>query len=145
MECRRVANYPTGDENPICLTLTDCSEARLEQESSRCLNGKLEDRLIKKTDELIGTNLILQQKIEELSLSRHQVVEKEAMLKAIFNAAIEGIFTIDKSGIIRSANSAVQIIFGYSPDELIGRGINMLIPDSKRKNRIRIYRSKTLR
>ncbi len=133
VECRRVVNYQDSDENHIFLTLTDCSETKLALESSRCLNSKLEDRLVKKTHELIGNNIILQQKVEELSLSRHQIVEKEAMLNAIFNAAVEGIFTIDNSGIIYSANSAIQTIFGYSPDELIGLSINMLIPDTKRK------------
>jgi PAS domain S-box-containing protein len=133
LECRLAMNYQTNNQNFTFLMLTDCSESSLEQESSRCLNGKLEDQLNNQADELIGTNLILRQKIEELSLSRHQLVEKEAMLNAIFNTAVEGIFTIDKTGIICSVNTAVQTIFGYCPDELVGRSVNLLIPASNRK------------
>ncbi|MDD2661991.1 MAG: PAS domain S-box protein, partial [Methylococcales bacterium] len=42
----------------------------------------------------------------------------EAKLNAIFNASVEGIITVDKSGVIVSANTAVEAIFGYQPEEL---------------------------
>jgi PAS domain S-box-containing protein len=52
----------------------------------------------------------------------------EAKVNAIFNASVEGIITYDKSNLIVSANAAVEIIFGYKPEELIGCNICTLIP-----------------
>jgi PAS domain S-box-containing protein len=61
--------------------------------------------------------------------------QMEAKLNAIFNAAVEGIITIDMSGIIVSANTAVEAIFGYKPEELTGCGIDRIMPSwSKEKH-----------
>lgn len=54
----------------------------------------------------------------------------EAKLNAIFNASVEGIITYDMSDTIVSANAAVETIFGYKPDELIGCSICKLMPSS---------------
>ena len=54
----------------------------------------------------------------------------EAKLNAIFNASVEGIITINREDIIVSANTAVETIFGYKPEELMGRGIGELMPSS---------------
>ncbi|MEI6066447.1 MAG: PAS domain S-box protein [Methylococcaceae bacterium] len=52
----------------------------------------------------------------------------EAKLDSIFNASVEGIITVDMSNNIVAANAAVETIFGYEPEELVGRGISNLIP-----------------
>jgi len=43
---------------------------------------------------------------------------------------VEGIITFDMSNIIISANAAVEAIFGYKPEDLIGCNINKLMPAS---------------
>ena len=52
----------------------------------------------------------------------------EAKLDSIFNASVEGIITVDMSNNIVSANAAVETIFGYKPEELVGCSISNLIP-----------------
>ncbi len=59
-----------------------------------------------------------------------QLKQIEAKLNAIFNASVEGIITYDTSDIIVSANAAVESIFGYKPEELVGCSICKLIPSS---------------
>jgi PAS domain S-box-containing protein len=54
----------------------------------------------------------------------------EAQLKSIFNASVEGIITTDMDNAIVSANAAVETMFGYKPDELVGCNINKLMPSS---------------
>ncbi|WP_340122773.1 PAS domain S-box protein [Methylobacter svalbardensis] len=58
--------------------------------------------------------------------------QMETKLNAIFNAAAEGIITVDMTGNIVSANTAVETIFGYKPDELLGCSIDKLMPSSPR-------------
>ena len=54
----------------------------------------------------------------------------EDKLNSIFNAAVEGIITYDMSGTIVSSNAAVETIFGYQPEELVGCSICKLMPSS---------------
>ena len=56
----------------------------------------------------------------------------EAKFNAIFAASVEGIITYDTSNFIVSANAAVETIFGYKPEELVGCNINKLLPSSPR-------------
>ena len=49
-----------------------------------------------------------------------------------------GIIIIDDRSIIQAANSTASDLFGYSSEEIIGKNVNMLVPQSIRKNHIRI-------
>ena len=48
--------------------------------------------------------------------------------RAIVDTATEGIVTIDKAGIIATANDAAAQMFGYSEAELLGRNVKILMP-----------------
>ncbi len=52
------------------------------------------------------------------------------LLNAIIENAIDGIIIIDAQGNIRLANPSVCELFGYTPDELIGSRIEMLMTKS---------------
>ncbi len=54
--------------------------------------------------------------------------ENPVMLQAVLNAAVDGIVLIDTSGIIQLVNPAVQKMFGYPPEELLGRNVKVLMP-----------------
>ncbi|HQZ66685.1 MAG TPA: response regulator [Planctomycetaceae bacterium] len=53
----------------------------------------------------------------------------EQRMRAIFNGAVDAVITIDERGSIESANSATVRLFGYQPDELIGKNVRMLMPE----------------
>lgn len=61
------------------------------------------------------------------------MLEREAKLNSILNASIEGIIVIDTKGTIVSVNAAVESIFGYSAEELIGQRVIQLMPITIRK------------
>ncbi len=54
--------------------------------------------------------------------------ESEARLTAIINSAADSIIVIDEKGIIQSANPATLDVFGYSPEDLAGRNVGILMP-----------------
>ncbi|MDO9169216.1 MAG: PAS domain S-box protein [Methylobacter sp.] len=134
IECCGKAVYNDKNVLQICLVIHDISERKQAQETIACLNDKLEQKIRRQTSQLTLTNLSLVKKIEELRCSRHQLLEREAKLNSIFNASVEGIITIDMTEIIVSANAAVETIFGYKPEELIGWNINQLMPSAPREN-----------
>ncbi len=53
--------------------------------------------------------------------------------QAILDSAIDGIITIDQSGIIASVNPAGERMFGYATSELVGRNVSVLMPASEGK------------
>lgn len=50
-------------------------------------------------------------------------------LNALFNYATEGIIITDKDGIITLVNPEAEKQFGYDPEELLGKSIDILVPD----------------
>ena len=52
--------------------------------------------------------------------------------QAVFSAAPDGFLIVRADGTIRAANEKVRLLFGWAPDELEGRPIEMLIPSAVR-------------
>lgn len=48
--------------------------------------------------------------------------------RAIFDAAVDAILTIDEFGIVSTLNPAAERMFGYSARELIGENVKVLMP-----------------
>ena len=55
------------------------------------------------------------------------------MFEAAFSASLDAVVLVDHSGRIMLTNVAVTTLFGYSPEELIGRPIEILIPTDLRE------------
>ena len=49
-------------------------------------------------------------------------------LKGVMDTVLDGILTIDETGMVLSFNPAAQRIFGYDADEVVGRNVTMLMP-----------------
>ncbi|HEY0160816.1 MAG TPA: PAS domain S-box protein [Thermoanaerobaculia bacterium] len=60
--------------------------------------------------------------------------ESEERFRLIAETAQDAIFTIDEHSIITFSNPAVERIFGYSPEELKGRPLSIIIPPRLRES-----------
>jgi two-component system, LuxR family, sensor kinase FixL len=107
----------------------------LEQQNNELseLVIQLKNDISIKSAQLTKTNHALKKATDELNYSRHQLLEREAKLNSILNASIEGIVVINMAGTIVSVNSAVENIFGFQAEELIGKSVNQLLPINLRK------------
>jgi PAS domain S-box-containing protein len=54
-------------------------------------------------------------------------------LKAVLDAAVDGIVLIDPAGSIQSVNPSVERMFGYPPEELLGKNVKVLMPEPWRE------------
>ncbi|MFT5467034.1 MAG: PAS domain S-box-containing protein [Verrucomicrobiales bacterium] len=57
----------------------------------------------------------------------------EERTRAILNAAVDAIITIDRKGIIAGVNPATERIFGYSTQQLLGQNVSVLMPSPFRE------------
>jgi len=133
IECRGCLQASANGKQS-CLTFSDITQYKQNESELAGLVKQLEKNILKKTEHLTESNEILKKTVDELNYSRHQLMEREAKLNSILNASIEGIVVIDTVGTIVSVNAAVEQIFGFSAEDLIGNRVNLLMPISfKRK------------
>lgn len=65
--------------------------------------------------------------------SDERTLELERRLRAIFEAAAEGIILIDKTGCIEVFSRSAERTFGYDAAEVIGKNVSMLMPTPDRE------------
>jgi PAS domain S-box-containing protein len=57
------------------------------------------------------------------------LVVASAARQAVLDNAVDGIFTFNEHGTIRSFNRAAERIFGYRADDIVGRSVTLLVPN----------------
>lgn len=60
-------------------------------------------------------------------------MKNQALLNAIIENAIDGIITINERGIVESINPSACRLFLYTPDEVVGKNISLLMPSPDRE------------
>ena len=83
--------------------------------------------------EVIKLNVELESKVAartaDLAQANIDISRKEEEIRSVVDHMLDCVITIDEKGIIRSANPAVEKVFGYSRAEMIGQNVSMLMPE----------------
>ncbi|OGB30651.1 MAG: diguanylate cyclase [Burkholderiales bacterium RIFCSPLOWO2_12_FULL_61_40] len=97
--------------------LHDSTKVVIENGKPRWLRGFLLD--------------ITQHKLAEQQRIEGQAALREAALhtQTILDHMVDGVITIDAKGRMESFNKAASRMFGYAPEEVLGRNVNMLMPE----------------
>ena len=59
----------------------------------------------------------------------NELEENESRTRAILDAAVDAIITIDERGTIETVNHATERLFGYTMEDLIGKPVKLLLPE----------------
>ncbi|MBU0720512.1 PAS domain S-box protein [bacterium] len=81
--------------------------------------------------------------IKNLNEERDNLKHSQNYIETIFNNAFDAIFVINRVGIIQKINLSAEKLFGYSESELLGKNINILVPEpdhSRHDGYIRNYK-----
>ncbi|MDX2248087.1 MAG: PAS domain-containing sensor histidine kinase [Bacteroidia bacterium] len=62
-------------------------------------------------------------------MDEKSLIRNKNLLIALIESAVDGIIIISKIGFIESANPAAEKLFGYHEGELLGKKINLLMPE----------------
>ena len=71
--------------------------------------------------------------VRRIGRGQRVLLAHEREQSEIINGMMTGVMTISEGGVIESFNHAASSIFGYSSDEIIGKSLNILLPESVRK------------
>jgi len=63
-----------------------------------------------------------------------QELEAESLFGALIKTAVDGIMVIDEAGLVQVYNQACENLFQYRQDEVLGRNVKMLMPQTYRDN-----------
>jgi PAS domain S-box-containing protein len=83
--------------------------------------------------QLLRFNESLQSQVEErtqaLLLANQKLKSSELQVRSIMQTAIDAIIATDETGAIISWNQGAAAIFGYSEEEVIGKSVNLIVPE----------------
>jgi two-component system sensor kinase FixL len=65
--------------------------------------------------------------------AEEELLGREARLRSILDTAADAIVVIDETGKIESFSTSASRLFGYEPDEVVGRNVRMLMPSPYRE------------
>ncbi|MFO1311072.1 MAG: PAS domain S-box protein [Burkholderiales bacterium] len=82
------------------------------------------------TDVIASVRLASELRAKEAALRRN-----ETRMRAVVEAVPSVILLVDRAGTIQLANGQVERQFGYAPGELIGRNVDLLVPDLRAAQR----------
>jgi PAS domain S-box-containing protein len=63
---------------------------------------------------------------------KQRLAQLQTRLQAIVETADDGIVVIDEKGVMESVNPAMETMFGYHSQELVGKNVNLLMPEPHR-------------
>ena len=72
------------------------------------------------------------QDVTERKLAENALRESENRYRIVAETASDAIITIDQDSTIHFVNSSVEDVFGYRPEELVGKNLTLLMPDYMR-------------
>ena len=81
---------------------------------------------------LLGFGGIIRDITERVAAEQRARADKaklRSLIDTMLDTVVDGIVTIDRHGIIQSYNRACIRLFGYTPEEALGRNVSMLMPE----------------
>lgn len=97
---------------------------------------------LKETEEALRRESTERERLQTLELERHlaRVEQTESRLAAIVESSEDAIIGKELDGTITSWNAAATRLFGYQPEEAIGKPIQLVIPPDLREEEMEILR-----
>lgn len=121
-------------------------QQEIEQEEYRLLQERLETRKSRLRQAfaatllasllallaLIAFPLDVRGAVRQRNLAQRQQQESQSTAQALFEAAAQAIFIVDRGGHIVMANPSTERMFGYRVEDMLGQPVEMLLPESLR-------------
>jgi two-component system sensor kinase FixL len=81
---------------------------------------------------IIGVSKIARD-LREMQSVHRDLERREALLRSILDTVPDALVVIDEQGLIQSFGAAAERLFGFSPKEVIGQNVKVLMPSPYRE------------
>jgi PAS domain S-box-containing protein len=96
---------------------------------SKAGGGNYSQRIIVEgTDEVAQLVVSYNRMLDNMLLATQETKEQLHSYKCILDTASEGIISLNDRGVIQEYNQSAERMFGYLPEEIIGKNITKLVP-----------------
>jgi PAS domain S-box-containing protein len=102
-------------------------DVRQRKEGTRFWGSVITSAVYNAEGDLIGFSKIVQD-ITERKQAENALKDSEARMRAVLETTVDAIITIDEQARILSFNQAAIRLFGYTPEQVIGQNVKMLMP-----------------
>ena len=93
-------------------------------------NGNRERKIsVKGNDELTDLGKSINSLFADIATGEYIINENVEKLNAVINTILDGIIVINARGKIEGFNPAAENLFGYSASEIMGKNVNLLMPE----------------
>ena len=123
---------PVATEDNVLAVIEVASFSELTNEQ-RTLLDEAAPMVALKLD-VLQRNLRTMQLLEQVRISEQRTRETEKFFRNVLEMAPDGMMVVDSNGIIQLANAQCEELFGYTRSELIGKPVEMLVPDHIREH-----------
>jgi two-component system sensor histidine kinase/response regulator len=127
---RVLAAIPITDENRVLAVVEIASFSPLTEQHRALLSEAAS--MIGLKLEVLQRNLHTQRLLEQVQTSEQRLRETEQFFRGVLELAPDGLMVVDASGLIQLANAQAEKLFGYTREELIGKPVEMLVPEELR-------------
>ena len=76
-----------------------------------------------------GVLVVIARDMTELRASERLHAEQELRLRLLLQGMLDAVVAIDAYGTVRFTSDSVRDLFGWAPDELVGRNVKVLMPE----------------
>ena len=125
-------NFRHWQEGEIQLLKQLADQIGVAVSQAQLLNN-LEELVTQRTNELTTINQLLEMEIAERKQTEITLRENQQKLEGILDNADEAIISIDERQQIQLFNHGAEQIFGYQAAEVIGKSLDILLPQALRQ------------
>jgi len=135
-----------GGQGRIVMSQIREASKQIGDEEDRLLQERIHTRQNRLQDGFIATVLAallalialafapidVRRAVRRQKIAEEEKQESEATAQALFEAAAQAIFVVGRDGLIVMANPATEKMLGYTPGELTGQPVELLVPGNLR-------------
>lgn len=119
-----------GKPRAMILVIKDMTDRKRKEDSLQRHQEELERRVVERTSDLMATNARLEEEIDRRLEIEASLSESEEKYRSLVENINDMIFRLDGSGVFTYASPAVLRLFGFAPQELIGRSmLDFVLPE----------------
>jgi PAS domain S-box-containing protein len=104
----------------------------------RCRDGSIRHVLISSSARWDRGHLIHSRWVTLDVTERRRADEVRALLAAVVESTEDAVITKTLDGVILSWNAGARAMLGYEPSEVVGRSVNLIIPENRRDEELHI-------